>query len=121
MPDTHWRRGTPFDLLNLVLGLILFASPWAVDFKADSTAFNNAVSCGGIIMLLSIAAVTSYAMWEEWANLIVGLWAAYAPWALGFQTDTPAVYTHVVLGGLIALAAAFDMWMSHRVPPRLTV
>jgi cytochrome b561 len=58
-------------------------------------------------------------VWEEWLNLIAGLWAIVSPWVLGFQ-GTPAVTVHVVIGIIVAVLAAVELWLRYRNPPRLT-
>jgi hypothetical protein len=58
-------------------------------------------------------------VWEEWLNLIVGLWALVSPWVLGFQ-GTTAMTVHVIIGAAVAILAAIELWMMSQIPPRLT-
>ena len=58
---------------------------------------------------LSIAALTAFAVWEEWLNLIVGLWLIALPWLFGFQ-DSDAMTIDVVIGTAVAALAAFEAW-----------
>ena len=62
--------------------------------------------------MLSIAALTAFAVWEEWLNLIVGLWLLASPWLLGFQ-DSDAMAVDVVIGTVVAALAAFEAWTAH--------
>lgn len=99
------------DVLNLVLGALLFLSPWVFEFAAGAPTYNAMIS-GAIIVLLSIAALAAFAEWEEWLNLVVGLWVLVSPWVLGF-VGTTAMWIHVVIGAIVAVLAAIELWMTH--------
>ena len=105
------------DVLNLILGAILFFSPWFFGFS--HVPMQNAMISGIIIAVLSIAALAAFAVWEEWLNLILGLWVLVSPWVLGFASGTTQV-VHVVIGILVAVLAAIEIWMTSG-PNRLTV
>jgi hypothetical protein len=106
------------DVANLILGAILFFSPWMFGYGAGM-ASENANIAGIVIAGLAIAALTAFAVWEEWLNLIVGLWTLVSPWVLGFQ-GTTAMTVHVIIGAAVAILAAIELWMMSQVPPRLT-
>jgi short subunit fatty acids transporter len=75
---------------------------------------------GIVVAGLSIAALAAFAVWEEWLNLIAGLWAIVSPWVLGFQ-GTTAMTVHIVIGIVVAALAAIELWILHQTPPpRLT-
>jgi len=97
---------------------VLFFSPWIFAFEPGA-ASQNAYVCGIIIAVLSIAALAAFAVWEEWLNLIVGLWVLVSPWVLGFAA-TQAMSVHVVIGVLVAVLAAIELWIMHQNPPRLS-
>src|SRR6478736_3825632 len=111
-----WTNARLCDVANLILGAFLFVSPWIFGFSG-STAAVNANIVGVIIAVLAIAA---FAIWEEWLNLIVGLWTLVSPWVLGFQATTKATTVCVVVGILVAVLAAVEIWMTSQTPPRLT-
>ena len=76
-----WRRESVLDLYNLLLAMFLFVSPWlflsasgkaTMDLRASSTA----------IAVISLAAMTAFSYWEEWANLLLGIWLLLSPWVL---------------------------------------
>jgi hypothetical protein len=113
----NWRNEKVGDVLNLILGAFLFVSPWIFGFAAGVQS-GNAMVCGVIIAALSIATLAAFAMWEEWLNLIVGIWVLVSPWAVGFANTTAAQITFVV-GLLVAIIAAVELWMRHR-PGHLT-
>jgi SPW repeat len=97
---------------------VLFVSPWLFAF-AGGLQSQNAWISGIVIAILSVAALAAFAEWEEWLNLIVGLWVLVSPWVLGFQ-GTTAMTTHVVIGIIVAVLAAFELWFLRQNPPRLT-
>jgi hypothetical protein len=79
----------------------------------------NAIIVGFVIAALAIAALTAFAIWEEWLNLIVGLWALISPWVLGFQ-GTTAMTVHFMIGVAVAALAAIEIWIEPLNPPRAT-
>jgi hypothetical protein len=74
---------------------------------------------GIIIAVLAVAALAAFAVWEEWLNLIVGLWAVVSPWVLGFEGNRTAMTVHVIVGALVAILAALEIWLT-QVPSRAT-
>jgi SPW repeat-containing protein len=114
----NWTNAKFCDVANLILGAILFVSPWIFGFDAG-TVSQNAYITGIAIAILAIAALAAFAVWEEWLNLIVGLWALVSPWVLGFQ-GTTAMTVHVIIGAAVAILAAIELWMMSQIPPRLT-
>jgi hypothetical protein len=114
-----WRNPASCDVANLILGALLFLSPWFFRFSPGVESWNAWV-CGGIIVVLSIAALSAFAEWEEWLNFIVGLWVLVSPWALKFSDRTNALRAAVVIGAIVAVIAAVELWVLHRSPPRLT-
>jgi hypothetical protein len=115
----NWTNAKFCDVANLILGAFLFLSPWIFGFGAGA-ASQNAYIAGIVIAVLAIAALAAFAVWEEWLNLIVGLWTLIAPWVLGFHNAKTAMTVHVVVGILVAVLAALELWMMSQNPPRLT-
>ncbi|MER9135622.1 SPW repeat protein [Mesorhizobium sp. M0047] len=111
----QWSNAKLCDVANLILGAVLFFSPWIFAFAAG-TQSQNAMGSGIVIFLLSVAALSAFAIWEEWLNLVVGLWVIVSPWVLGFQAST-AMSVHVVIGVLVAVLAAIELWMMYQNPP----
>jgi heme/copper-type cytochrome/quinol oxidase subunit 3 len=115
---SEWTNARYCDVANLVLGAILFFSPWIFTFAAGAQS-QNAFVTGLAIVVLAIAALAAFAVWEEWLNLIAGLWSVVSPWVLGFQ-GTTAMTVHVVIGILVAVLAAIELWMMYQNPPHQT-
>ncbi|MCK1743213.1 SPW repeat protein [Bradyrhizobium sp. 139] len=114
-----WTNAKLCDVANLILGAFLFFSPWMFGFDAGA-ASQNAYIAGIAIAVLAVAALAAFAVWEEWLNLIVGLWTLVAPWVLGFQGARTAMTIHVVVGIAVAALAAIELWIMSQNPPRLT-
>ena len=36
--------------------------------------------------------------WQDWANLVLGLWLVLSPWILGFSGTSSATWNAVLLG-----------------------
>jgi hypothetical protein len=113
-----WSNAKFCDVANLILGAALFFSPWIFGFAAGSQSQNAWIS-GIVIAVLSIAALAAFAVWEEWLNLIAGLWVIVSPWLLQFQ-GTTAMTVHVTIGIIVAVLAAIELWIMNQNPPRLT-
>ena len=115
----RWSNEKFCDVANLILGVVLFFSPWI--FRLDAgVQTRNAFICGAIVVVLSLAALSAYAVWEEWLNLIVGLWLIISPWVLGFAHAT-AMTVNVVIGILVAVLAAIELWLRYQQPPQQAV
>ena len=68
----EWSNARFCDLVNLLLGTILFFSPWLFNLSIDTPRQTDAIA-GLLIAVLAIAALTAFAVWQEWLNLIAGL------------------------------------------------
>jgi hypothetical protein len=114
------RKEAIADVINLVLGVILFATPWYFGFMSGGPA-QSAWVTGVLIALAAIVALIAFAEWEEWLALLFGLWAIVAPWVLGFAgTNMSATQAHFVIGILVALLAAWELWRVHTPPAEIT-
>jgi hypothetical protein len=114
----NWTNAKLCDVANLILGAFLFLSPWIFGF--GGTAAGNANIAGIVMAALAIAALAAFAVWEEWLNLIVGLWTLVSPWLLGFHAEAKAMTVCVIVGALVAVLAAVELWIMSQFPPRLT-
>ncbi len=98
------------DWVNLVLAICLFISPWVIGFATMAVPAWNAWIVGVVLGALALATLSMFAEWEEWVNLVLGLWLIVSPWLLRFATDTHVMATHVVLGVLVVAASAWAVW-----------
>ena len=107
-----WSSAKLADVVNLILSVILFFSPWLFGLSAGAQ-WQTASIIGIFIAVSSIAALAAFAVWEEWFNLIAGLALMISPWLLGFQ-DSQAMTIDVVIGMSVAFMAALEAWLCLR-------
>ena len=101
------------DWINLICGILLFLSPWALRFSGDAMAARTAWVGGVIIFLMGLFALLQFAEWEEWVALIVGVLTIISPWALGFAAIQAATWSCVVLGIIVVLSSISEIWAVH--------
>jgi hypothetical protein len=104
------------DIINLFLGAFLFCTPWLFGYSAGAMSGNAWIS-GIVIFLASVAALAAFAEWEEWTNVIVGIWLLVSPWVLGFD-GSQAMHIDLVIGIIVALLAIIELCSDHQAPPR---
>ena len=78
--ETSWRVGkSARDWINLICGVLLFISPWALAFSGNMTAAITAWVGGVVIAIMGLAALIQFAEWEDWVALVAGLLMIIAP------------------------------------------
>lgn len=100
----HWQ-----DPVNLVIGLALLASPWLLGYAATTAAMWNAVALGLLIAGAAVLALIRVRAWEEWTNVVLGVWLVASPWLLGFGTLAPAMGSAVAAGLAVAVLALWAL------------
>jgi hypothetical protein len=104
------------DWANLVLAIWLFISPWVLAFGAGGAnaspgggANTGAVAAwdawvlGVLVFLVALSAIGRMEFWQEWINLLLGIWIFIAPWVLGFTGLSAASWDHWIVGALVFL------------------
>lgn len=86
------------DSLNVLLGLGLFLSPWMLNYVTEGNAALNAHIVGAVIVLMALAALFAFRIWEEWISGVLGAWLVIAPWVLSFSGHSTATLTSVLIG-----------------------
>jgi hypothetical protein len=109
MNTANDRTDTAFNITNVALGVILIAAPWLLGFTGEVWASRNAWFSGGVVVLLALLALVRTYDWEEWLNVIAGLWITASPWLLWFEDVAPARWTHVIIGLCIIVFAALEL------------
>jgi hypothetical protein len=100
----HWR-----DIANLILGLWLAISPWALSYMSDATAAWNALVVGIVVAVAAAAALVAFHKWEEWVNVALAAWLIISPFVLGYAMLSHAMSNQIVVGlaiGILALWTA---------------
>ena len=106
-----WRHESVLDLYNLLLAAFLFISPWLFA-RANGTAAIDLRASGAAIAILSLAAMVVFANWEEWANLLLGIWLIISPWVLGFA-HTSAMHFSIGVGAAVTFLAAIELFLEY--------
>ena len=101
------------DPANVVLGLALLASPWALGYVGSETALWNAVATGAVLALLAVVALFRPIAGHPGGGIVLGAWLAASPWVLGFTASTTATWAAVGIG-VAAVAIALWTWGADR-------
>lgn len=104
MTIKHWQ-----DPAALMLGLWMAASPWALGFEAEMNPTWNAVLVGILVTIVALFALFGVRAWQEWANVVLGVWLVVSPWMVGFSALVPAMWNAVIVGAVIAVLALWAL------------
>lgn len=104
MKVKHWQ-----DTANLILGLWLIASPWALGYQGAANATWNSVLLGLLIGAVALYAMVQVFAWEEWGNALFGAWLVVSPWILGFSGMAAAMWNAVIVGAVVLVLAVWAL------------
>lgn len=116
MSTVNDRTDTAMNTTSVVLGGILFVAPWLFGFRHETWASVNAWISGAVVILLAVLAAIRTHDWEEWLNVIAGLWIAASPWLLWFDDVASALWTHVIIGLCTIMIAALELYRLYVAP-----
>jgi hypothetical protein len=116
MNTVNNRTDMAINTANIALGGILLVSPWLFGFRHEAWASLNAWISGGVVVFLALLAVVRTHDWEEWLNVIAGLWITTSPWLLWFEDVTSAFWTHIIIGLCIIAIAAIELCRLYLAP-----
>ncbi len=102
------------DWLNLAIGLALFVSPWVFQFTDLSGASRNAWISGAAVAVIAVCALLALKEWEEWQDIAIGTWVMISPLVLDFTQALSAMYVHLLLGEMLIISAAWEIWRLRR-------
>jgi SPW repeat len=108
MPAQRYRTAALIDVIDLLLGMLLFFAPWMFGF-VSTVASENAWLSGALISLLATAAIIAFDAREQRLNLLVGLWVAVSPWLLGFHAE---MHIYFIVGLLLVTLVLFELWLN---------
>jgi hypothetical protein len=97
------------DWATFLLGVWFALSPWVLGFSGHTTAMSNAVTFGVILMVFSLLELGIPEKWEEWVNMLAGLWLVIAPFALGFTSHFAASVDTMLVGAATTLLSAWAL------------
>lgn len=128
------RRQRWQDWANIILAIWLFISPWVLSFGPSapvggygapatyvatagaSNASWNAWIFGVIVFLVALSALSRMKLWQEWVNLLIGIWLFIAPWVLGFVRLPGAAWDHWIVGVLVFLVSIGGLAATRTAP-----
>ena len=98
------------DWSDMIVGLILFISPWALHFSDLDYAAWNAWACGAIIMISAgYSLFVALKEWEHWNGIVLGGWLMAAPWVLSFGAVKSVTALHLILGILLIASEGWEI------------
>lgn len=106
-----WRSESVLDLYNIVIAAVLFSSPWLFRLSSGTAKMDFWIT-SAVIVVISLAAIFTYANWEEWANFLFGLWLIASPWILGFS-HMRAMHFAIGIGVVVAFMAVLELWLGY--------
>jgi hypothetical protein len=101
------------DALNLILGIWLAVSPFALSYAEQVTPAWNAHATGVAIAGAAAAALIAYRIWEEWINAILAAWLIVSMWILDLGGLQAAAWNQVVVGMLVGGLALHSAATTH--------
>ncbi len=108
------------DTVNLVLGLWLLASPWALGFVTEQAPTRNAWVVGVVIAVAALAALVAFNKWEEWVEAALGAWLIISPYLLGFTPQMNATLNQAIVGIIVAGLAVWSVMVTPDTAGRMT-
>ncbi len=115
-PWTRWQSWC-----NVVLGIILFISPWYSATWSNGTSSWNAWVLGVVIVLVALwALATPTSPYPPGINVILGIWTFISPWVLGFANLGAEAWSAWIIGVLTIIFAAWTLAEMRNPTPRVT-
>jgi len=93
------------DVVNLLLGIWAFLTPWVVGRHPGATIVDNYVIVGTLITFCAGAALVAFRPWQEGINMVLGAWLLISPWWLQFRTVPAFIWSAIVIGAVVMLCS----------------
>ena len=100
----HWQ-----DVVNLLIGVWLLISPWAMGLQDQGSIVANFVLVGLALLGLTLGALLVPKAWEEWGVCATGLWLVASPWLLGFASHLNATRNALAAGATVILMSVWSL------------
>jgi hypothetical protein len=105
------------DWCGMLLGVLIVLSPWfpmqtsyASTDAERSFVILNTFTIGIVVFGLAQLEYVALQRWEEMAEIAAGLWLIVSPYVFGYSGDGVLLFWHSMLGGLVVLLAALQLW-----------
>ncbi len=106
--------------VQFALGVALFVAPWVLGFADEGAAAWTAWCTGAVIGAIGLVSFAEDLTWPAWTNLALGVWTIAAPWVVQFAASEAAMWTHVVVGLIVAAASLWKLYGGQNWTPRVT-
>lgn len=98
--------------LTAVFGAWIVLSVWLIPlvqpgFSLSGPAQVSHLIAGAALVILALAGVFAFRIWEEWLLAGTGLWLAVSPWILGFSTQGTFVLSDVLVGVFVVTTSGW--------------
>ena len=109
------------DWLGMLLGVLIEVSPWFPFSSHDvmnaerGTMILNTFVVGMLVFGLGQLEYVALQRWEEVGEIALGLWLIASPFILGYSGDEALRVWHIVLGTIVALLGALQLWQDWRL------
>ena len=99
--------------LNLVMGAWVFIIPWSVSHSMPSLSGSGAMwnfwVVGAVVFISAAMALQDIKPWEEWTNLIAGVWLLLSPWLFGYASQSGLLWNSVGFGLAVAILSGLAL------------
>ena len=106
-PHRTWEDGA-----GLLLGLAIGLSPWLSEEAKIPIVVSNSALVGLAVLMLAQLELIHARRWKEIAQLAAGVWLCASPFIFGYAHNNQLRVWHWVLGAVVALLAAFELWQA---------
>jgi hypothetical protein len=103
------------DWLGMVLGVVIGLSPWLAGQQYSSVILWNAIIIGALVLVLAELELVGLQRWQEIADIACGVWLIASPFIFGYAGAGPLRVWHYVLGAIVVLLAAFELWQDWKL------
>jgi hypothetical protein len=117
--ETDMDRQRWQDWLLALIGLYVFLSPYIIPYfypasTASSVVIWSHYLAGSAICVVSVAALSSNQLWEEWVDLALGVWLVVSPWVLSYDHMKVLTWNAVLTGAVVVILSASVLLSSRR-------
>jgi hypothetical protein len=98
------------DYITTLIGVWVLFSLEIIHFFFPELVFTRGIAwsqgaVGFALIAVGASAVAGYQLWEEWVDVILGLWLIVSPWIIGFGKVTTLRWNAVISGAAVVILA----------------
>jgi O-antigen/teichoic acid export membrane protein len=106
----HWQ-----DWFGIALGVMIALSPWLTGQTNSQLVVWVTIAAGTWVVQFAALQLFDLERSEEVGLLICGVWLVASPFVLGYADTGTLMNWHVVLGALVVLLAALELWQDRKL------